>query len=523
VKQIITALLAGVWFAVAAVSVADGAVVVDIAISATPFQMANTVARGYDAASQSFTIVNSQPDNTMYYQITYDEPWLKADPAVGVVTGNVITGWVSYSAAALNIGTSNAIITIIGTNALESLVTTNTIAVSLVVQAFAGLGCNGTDLQAEIRQGQTPASTTFGVWNASAGGQMSWTAVSDASWLSVDPGLGTCLTEMDTITVQYATAGLGMGQYTGHITVHGVDALTGLEAVQSPRVLAVSLTILGTKDLDFMGDGEVSDLAVYQESSGNWCILRLSDRSQLAEWMGGPGYMPAPGDYDGDGQTELGVYRPESGAWYARPVASDWITTIGTWGSQGYQPVPGDYDGDGRTDFMVYQESAGLWYLQRSSDGVVVSGQFGGPGYNAQPGDYDGDRTSDAAVYDEGSGNWYIITVNGVVIAWNMLWGGADYTPVAGDYNGDGRTDLGAYHEGTGLWFMSDAAGNVIGWWISWGAPGYQPVAKDFNGDEAAEMAVYQASTGLWYIRTVGGTILENGLFWGGPGYTPVP
>ncbi len=511
-----------VWFAVAGLAAANGGVVVDVSVNDTPFQMMNVAMQGYDAPVQSFQILNKTPTNVMYYQIAVNVPWLNVYPSSGMARGYTLT--VSYSATSLKVGTSKAQIIIIGFNETETLVTTNTIEVSLVVQALAKLGCNGKDFQTKTRQGRTPAATTFGVWNASGGGSiMRWMASSDVTWLSVTPATGTSVDEMDTLTAQYNTAGLGMGRYTGHITVHGVDELTGLEAVQSPRVLRVSLIIQDTKDLDFFGDGEVSDLTVYQESTGNWKILRLGDRAQLTEWIGGPGYIPAPGDFDGDGRIDLGVYRTENGAWYARPADSDWITAIGTWGHQGYRPVPGDYDGDGRTDFMVYEESSGTWYLQRSSDGAVVSGNFGGPGYSAHPGDYDGDRISDVAVYDESSGNWYIIAVNGVVIAWDLFWGGVEYTPVVGDFDGDGRTDLGAYHENTGLWFMADATGKVIGWWIWWGAPGYHPVAKDYNGDGAAEMAVYQPSTGLWYIRTIGGTILEYGLLWGGPGYSPVP
>jgi hypothetical protein len=520
-KRIFSVFAAAAWLAGAAALAVKGAVSVDVSIVSPVFSMSNTVARGYEAAAQSLQIVNSDPGLTMYYRITNSAPWVKADPSAGLATGNVIA--VTYSTAALNAGTSNALLTVVGTNNLATKWTTNTVSITLVVQPAAILGCNGTDLQAQIRQGQTPAATSFGVWNASSAAEMSWTAASDASWVTVSPSSGSSRGETDTITVQFNTASLSKGQYTGHITVHGVDVATGEEALQSPRLLTVSLTVLETKPLDFFGDATVSDLVVYQESTGNWYILRLADRAQLVEWIGGPGYAPAPGDFTGDGRTDLGVYRAGSGTWYLREVTNDWITVLGTWGNQWYEPVPGDYDGDGKTDFMVYQESAGFWYLKRSSNGQVVSGQFGGPGFRPHPGDYDGDGVADAAIYDELTGRWYIITVSGVVIAWDLLWGGDGYTPVTGDFDGDRHTDLGAYHEGSGLWFLADIAGNVIGWWISWGGPGYQPVAKDYNGDERAELAVYQSTTGLWYIRTVGGTILEYGLTWGGPGYTPVP
>lgn len=510
------ALLIGAgWIAV------NGAVVVDVATNGAAVHLTNTTTMGYNAAAQPFIVTNSVPAVAMYYRITNDAPWLATAPTNGTASGHSVTA--SYSTASLEAGTAGATITVLGTNAPNTLRTTNTVAVTLVVRAGAKLGCDGTDRLAQMRQGHAPAAMSFGISNVSAGGVMTWTATTDVAWLSVNPGAGSNTGETDRVSMQFAVAGMGMGRYAGHITLHGVDALTGLAALQSPRTLAVGLEIRGTKELDFLGDGVVSDLTVYQESSGNWYILRLIDRASLVEWLGSPGYAPAPGDFDGDGLTDLGAYRAQSGAWYARQVTSDWIAVVGTWGGQGYRPVPGDYDGDGRTDFAVYQESGGMWHIQRSSDGGIVSGQFGGPSYFPQPGDYDGDWRSDVAVYDEAIGSWFIVTLDNLVIAWNLPWGGEGYVPVAADYNGDGLTDVGVYNESNGLWFMADAAGNVIGWWIWWGAPGFQAVAKDFNGDGAAEMAVYEVTTGKWYIRTVGGTVLEYGLVWGGPGYVPAP
>lgn len=87
-----------------------------------------------------------------------------------------------------------------------------------------------------------------------------------------------------------------------------------------------------------------------------------------------------PGDYDGDGKTDLAVAR--TGALSTSPLvwwilqSSTGTTRTQTFGRTSDFPAQGDYDGDARTDLAVYRggataTSASQYWILRSFDNAA--------------------------------------------------------------------------------------------------------------------------------------------------------
>ena len=264
---------------------------------------------------------------------------------------------------------------------------------------------------------------------------------------------------------------------------------------------SVCTPIKDTSRLDYDGDGK-TDLAVWRPGTGQWVIRNSSNGSTRTEgWgLGSLNDQPAPGDYDGDGRTDLAVFRNNDSTWYILNSA-DSTFRAQFWGTIGDKPVAADYDGDGKTDIAVYRPSNGTWYALRSSDGSLYGAAWGTSGDKPVPEDYDGDDKADLAVFRPSSGFWYIYrsSDNGYDA---LAWGLSTDKPAQGDFDGDGKADLMVYRASTGHFWLRrsfDGSGFVVN--VANLDATNQPVTGDFDGDGITDLVLRRTSDNIWMFR----------------------
>ena len=155
---------------------------------------------------------------------------------------------------------------------------------------------------------------------------------------------------------------------------------------------------------DFDGDGK-TDFAVTR-SIGNtmaWFILQSTGGFKGVQY-GSDTDRPIRGDFDGDGKADLAVYRPSSSSFAANSFiisksSQNGFTVVPFGTSDTDKIIPADFDGDGKTDIAIWRTTNGVWYYLRSSDGSFSAFAFGQTGDLPTPGDYDGDGKTDFAVW----------------------------------------------------------------------------------------------------------------------------
>ncbi len=269
---------------------------------------------------------------------------------------------------------------------------------------------------------------------------------------------------------------------------------------------------------DFDGDGS-SDVAVWRPADGVWHVQSSSDGSYGTLQFGGAAFgdQPAPGNYDGDRETDYAVYR--NGLWYVRQ-SSNGAVYVKQFGLAGDKPVAADFDGDGKTDAAVWRPSNGVWYIWHSSDDSFDIRQFGLNGDIPLAGDFDGDGRADITIWRPSNGVWYVRQSSDGNYREYQFGVNGD-VPLIGDFDGDKQADYTIYRPSTGVWYVNRSSNGGFSI-VQWGLSTDVPVPADFDRDGKTDFGVFRPAEGNWYVvkSSTGAQVAQH---FGTDGDIPVP
>jgi len=262
----------------------------------------------------------------------------------------------------------------------------------------------------------------------------------------------------------------------GNVLASAAVAAGGGYSLQPPANLNVGTTALGVR---------VRDAAGNVGPAGPAFNLTVVDAS--------------PGDFDGDGKTDVAVFRLATAQWIGVYSAGGTFNTGFGDPAQGDIPVPADYDGLGRSEKAVYRPGTAQWIISGPTGVRIVS--FGDPARNdvPAPGDYDGVGHAELAVFRPGTGQWLIAGLTGLRV---VQFGDPTRNdiPVPGDYDGTGHTEFAVFRPSTAQWLIAGPAGLRV---VQFGEYNLVdiPIPGDYDGTGRTELALFRPGTGQWIVK----------------------
>jgi uncharacterized protein (DUF2141 family) len=254
---------------------------------------------------------------------------------------------------------------------------------------------------------------------------------------------------------------------------------------------------------DFDGDGK-TDISIFRPPVGEWWINRSASNQTVAAQFGNSDDKIVPADYTGDGKTDIAIWRPGSGEWFILRSEDASYYSL-PFGAAGDIPAPADYDGDAKADNAVFRPSSGTWYISKSSGGTDIVA-FGRTGDIPVVGDYDGDAKADISIFRASNGEWWLNRSTAGVVA--ATFGVSTDIPVPDDYSGDAKTDIAFWRPASGEWFVLRSE-DASYYSVPFGASGDVPAPGDFDGDGKADPAVFRS--GVWYLQqSASGVLIQQ-------------
>lgn len=329
-----------------------------------------------------------------------------------------------------------------------------------------------------------------------------------------------------TIT-QSVIAGGGGRMSSGQLTLDGTigQAVAGTTSSGAPFTMISGFwgggaaTSIRRSPFDFDGDGK-TDIAIFRPlAAAEWWVNRSSTGQTFALQFGSSTDKIAPADYTGDGKADIAFFRPASGEWYVLR-SEDFSFFAFPFGTNGDIPTPADYDADGKADPAVFRPSTSTWFISQSGGGGTRIFQFGVTGDKPVVADYDGDGKADVGIFRAAAGGaeWWISRSTAGSLA--LQFGANTDKAVQCDYTGDGKADIAIWRPSTGDWLIVRSE-DFSFYGFPFGANGDVPSPGDFDGDGKFDATVFRPSSATWFIaRSTAGTQIVQ---FGATGDRPIP
>jgi hypothetical protein len=217
-------------------------------------------------------------------------------------------------------------------------------------------------------------------------------------------------------------------------------------------------------------------IGVYRPSTGQW-LLRNSNSSGPSDitipFGGQPGDLPVAGDFNGDGKTDLGIFR--NGTFILATIESVKICfvcppvllpqTLGsiTFGQAGDKPIAGDWNGDGKDDVGVYREATAQktpseFLLRVPGAGGTFNTDvhfFGSQGDVPLAGDWDGNGLDSIGVFHPDAAAFFLLTNDFGEADAGATFGTIGDRPLAGDWGAAGHDRVGVFHPSTTVFSLA--------------------------------------------------------------------
>jgi subtilisin-like proprotein convertase family protein len=317
---------------------------------------------------------------------------------------------------------------------------------------------------------------------------------------------------VDLINASGTVLGTGTSDSTGTFHVQlspSADLLNGSYTIQArahelgstigPTSNPVTITLV-TVTGDYNGDGK-TDLALFRRASPfvlNWFVMNTPPLALRPFGAGGLD-VPLTGDISGDGKVDLLLFRPSTGQWFAQDSANGYVgqSLLNSFGGVGDFAVPGNYNGTGKAVPAFFRPSTGQWFVAGSPLPTIIASPPKSTDIPV-PANYDNTGSDEFAIYRPSASQWFIQGPSGAIRS--FFFGGPTDDPVPGAYDAtvsSQAAEAAVFRPSTGQYFIHGPNGNRT---VTFKA-GDIAAPGDYDGIGITEPAIYRPSTGQWFVQ----------------------